>query len=65
MPLMLLEDSFDPGEPVNERDDHRAESHEDRTRPAGRRRKATVIDGPFTESKELLGGQWPPGWVRR
>ena len=35
------------------------------TRPVPRRRRPTIIDGPFTESKELLGGWWPPGAKRR
>jgi hypothetical protein len=29
--------------------------------PARRRRKPSYTDGPFTESKELLGGIEPPG----
>ena len=28
-------------------------------------RKLVIIDGPFTESKEMLGGFSPPGSVRR
>ncbi len=30
----------------------------------GRRRKTRFTDGPFTESKELIGSLWPPNAVR-
>jgi hypothetical protein len=33
--------------------------------PARRRRKPNYTDGPFTESKELLGGAEPPSGARR
>lgn len=34
-------------------------------RPERRRRKPTVIDGPFTETKELFGGDFGPPREKR
>lgn len=55
------EDSFNSGALVNpERATARGRGPRHR-----RRRKPIIIDGPFTESKEMLGGFSPPGSVRR
>jgi hypothetical protein len=63
MDVMPREESHEP------RDSVKAERERpvavDRQTRLFRRRKPTVIDGPFTESKELLGGSWPTGSVRR
>jgi len=56
------EDSYAPGGPVNGR---APDSSADRGGRDVRRRKPTITDGPFTETKELLGGWAPPGSVRR
>jgi len=55
------EDSFNSGALVNpERATARGRGPRHR-----RRRKPVIIDGPFTESKEMLGGFSPPGSARR
>ena len=37
----------------------------ERVRRTRRPRKPTITDGPFAETKEMLGGYQPPGSVRR
>lgn len=56
------EDSYAPGGAVNGR---APGSSADRGERGVRRRKPTITDGPFAETKELLGGWSPPGSVRR
>lgn len=55
------EDSYGSGGPVNGATD----SGDVRRRPRVRRRKPPITDGPFAETKELLGGWAPPGSARR
>ena len=55
------EDSYTSGGLVNGSPD----SGDDRRRPRVRRRKPPVTDGPFAETKELIGGWTPPGSARR
>ena len=56
------EESHEPRESVNADQDQPV--GDDRRAQVFRRRRPTILDGPFTESKELLGGAWPPGWAR-
>jgi hypothetical protein len=57
-----LEDSFtaNPSVNVGAVASNTLGGHHDR-----RRRKPTITDGPFTESKELIGGSTPPNATRR
>jgi len=57
------EDSRESSDAVNATDENAPS--EDQTVSVRRRRRQTILDGPYTESKELFGGQWPPGWTRR
>jgi len=57
----MLPQKQDEGSVLKKQPDAKLE----RRQPAPRRRRRTIIDGPFTESKELLGGSWPPGAKRR
>lgn len=57
------EDSQEPGKPVNAAEE--SARREEQRVPIRRRSRQTVVDGPFAESKELFGGQWPPGGARR
>jgi hypothetical protein len=62
MPWIPPEDSQKPGDAVNATDE--SAPREDLKTQLRRRRRQTIVDGPFTESKELFGGQWPPSSVR-
>jgi hypothetical protein len=53
------EDGSGPVRWVNAEPEHRA------PRPRVRRRKPPITDGPFAESKEMLGSYSPPGAARR
>ena len=55
------EDSYTSGALVNGPPD----SSDGKRRPRVRGRKPPITDGPFTETKELLGGWAPPGSARR
>ncbi|HEV8497976.1 MAG TPA: hypothetical protein VGQ56_13975 [Gemmatimonadaceae bacterium] len=56
------EDSYVKGGPVNGR---APDSSANQRQPHVRRRTATITDGPFAETKELLGGWTPPASARR
>lgn len=58
-----LEDSHELRDPVNAVEES-TQPEDQRVHDPVRRRK-TIIDGPFAESKELFVGQWPPGSSRR
>jgi hypothetical protein len=55
------EDSYTAGGLVNGSPD----SSDDARGPRVRRRKPPITDGPFTETKELLGGWASPDSARR
>jgi hypothetical protein len=57
------EDSRESGDAVNATDES-APAEDQKVSFRGRRRQ-TIVDGPYTESKELFGGQWPPASTRR
>jgi hypothetical protein len=56
------EDSYEDGELVDVEEARPTELG--RPARADRRRKPTILDGPFTESKEMLGGYRPPNSAR-
>jgi hypothetical protein len=58
-----VEDSHEPPDTVNAVEE--STRLEDLRVHVPVRRRKTIIDGPFAESKELFGGQWPPGSSRR